>query len=118
MARKVDKTSVREELECLKQDFEQLCSDGKVTQEVRLVMNSLLVVVELMLSVFLEKKTRKDSKNSSLPPSQTDKDKTSTTSSSGKRSNRSRLLGIIFILRSLRPWSMRFSFVAGVNLYH
>jgi transposase len=39
-------------------------------------MNSLLVVVDLILSVFLEKKTRKNSKNSSLPPSQTEKDET------------------------------------------
>jgi len=40
-------------------------------------MNSLLVVVELILSVFLEKKTRKNSKNSSLSSSQTEKDETS-----------------------------------------
>ena len=72
----VDKISVREEIDRLKQEFEQLCSSGKVSSEIRVVMNSLLVVVELILSVFLEKKTRKNSKNSSLPPSQTEKDET------------------------------------------
>lgn len=63
----INKTSVREEVERLKQEFEQLCSDGKVSAETRVVMNSLLIVVELILSIFLEKETRKNSKNSSLP---------------------------------------------------
>ena len=80
----VNKTSVREEIERLKQEFEQLCSAGKVSPDVRVVMNSLLVVLELVLAVFLEKKTRKNSKNSSLPPSQTPKDETATSSSNGK----------------------------------
>lgn len=70
----VNKVSIREEVERLKQEFDQLCSGGKVSSEIRVVMNSLLMVVELILSVFLEKKTRKHSKNSSLPSSQTAKD--------------------------------------------
>ncbi len=74
----MNKTSVREEIERLKQEFEQLCSAGKVSPETRVVMKSLLVVVELILAVFLEKKTRKDSKNSSIPPSQTPKNETAT----------------------------------------
>jgi len=73
----VDKTSVRQEVNRLKIEFEQLCSDGKASSEIRVVMNSLLVIVELILSIFLEKKTRKTSKNSSLPSSQTEKDETS-----------------------------------------
>ncbi len=64
-------------MERLKSEFEQLCSEGKVSSEIRVLMSSLLVVVELILSIFLEKKTRKNSKNSSLPPSQTQKDETS-----------------------------------------
>ncbi len=72
----MDKTSIREEVERLKQDFEQLCSAGKVSPEMQAVMNSMLLVVQLILAVFLEKKTRKNSKNSSLPPSQTPKDET------------------------------------------
>jgi len=73
----VDKTSVRKEVERLKLEFENLCSSGKVSSEIQVVMNSLLIVVELILAIFLEKKTRKNSKNSSLPSSQTEKDETS-----------------------------------------
>lgn len=80
----INKTSVREEVDRLKHEFDELCSDGKVSSEIRVVMNSLLVVVELILSVFLEKKTRKNSKNSSLPSSQTEKDETATSDSTSK----------------------------------
>lgn len=79
-----DKTSIREEVDRLKQEFEQLCLAGKVSSEIRVVMNSLLVVVELILSVFLEKKTRKNSKNSSIPSSQTEKDETTDTATKSK----------------------------------
>jgi transposase len=72
----LDKTSVRAEIDRLRTEFEQLCSDGKVSAETRVVVSSLLVVIELILSIFLEKKTRKNTKNSSLPSSQTEKDET------------------------------------------
>ena len=77
----IDKTSIREEVDRLKNDFERLCSEGKVSPETRVLMNSLLVVVDLILSIFLERKTRKNSKNSSLPSSQTPKDETSLSNS-------------------------------------
>lgn len=76
MAR-IDKISVREEVDRLKKEFEQLCADGKVSAEIQVVVSSLLVIVELILSIFLEKNTRKTSRNSSVPSSQTDKDETS-----------------------------------------
>lgn len=72
----MDKTSIRDEVKRLKEEFDQLCLKGSVTPEVQVVMNSLLVVVELILSIFLEKKTRKNNKNSSIPSSQTSKDET------------------------------------------
>ena len=72
----LNKTSVREEVDRLKQEFDKLCSDSKVSPEIRAVMSSLLVVVDLILAIFLEKTTRKNNKNSSLPSSQTDKDET------------------------------------------
>lgn len=40
-------------------------------------MNSLFLVLELMLSIFLERLTKKESRNSSKPSSQTEKDDTS-----------------------------------------
>ena len=70
----LDKTSVRTEVSRLKIDFEQLCTDGKVTAESKALMMSMFLIVELILSIFLEKITKKDSKNSSIPPSQTGKD--------------------------------------------
>ncbi len=72
----MNKTKVREEVERVKQEFEQLCLADKVAPEMRALMNSMLLIVELILSVFLEKKTRKNSKNSSIPSSQTGKDET------------------------------------------
>ncbi len=72
----INKTSIREEVSRLKKDFDLLCKEDKVSVEMRAVMNSLLMVVELILAVFLEKKTRKNSKNSSIPSSQTEKDET------------------------------------------
>lgn len=70
----IDKTSVRNEVARLKADFEQLCSNDKVTAEVKMLMSSLFMVIELILSIFLERVTRKDNKNSSIPSSQTEKD--------------------------------------------
>jgi len=70
----IDKTTVRDEVSRIKADFEQLCSDGKITTEIKFLMNSMFMVMELMLSIFLEKATKKDNKNSSIPSSQTDKD--------------------------------------------
>lgn len=69
--------SVRDEVARVKTEFGQLCQAGKVNAEVKALMGALLLVVELILSVFLEKTTKKDSKNASIPPSQTAKDETS-----------------------------------------
>lgn len=73
----VDKTSVRNEVNQIKVDFEKLCSEGKITSDVKFLMKSMLMIMELMLCIFLEKATKKDNKNSSIPSSQTDKDESS-----------------------------------------
>jgi hypothetical protein len=70
----IDKTTVRNEVSRIKADFEQLCARGKITFEIKFLMNSMFMIMELMLSIFLEKTTKKDNKNSSIPSSQTDKD--------------------------------------------
>jgi transposase len=72
----LDKTSVREEVERLKSNFEQLTRDGKASPETQTLFNSLFLIIELILSIFLERQTRKTNKNSSIPSSQTDKDET------------------------------------------
>lgn len=85
----LDKASVRDEVSRLKADFEQLRSEGKITSEILVLMSSMFMIIELILSIFMEKTTKKDDKNSSIPPSQTDKDESSLTQpgSNGKGKN-------------------------------
>lgn len=73
----LDKTSVRSEVSRLKTDFEKLCAEGKMTIESKALMASMFMIIELILSIFLEKTTQKDHKNSSKPSSQTEKDESS-----------------------------------------
>jgi hypothetical protein len=73
----LDKQSVRNEVARLKAEFEQLSLDGKITNESKILMGSLFMIVELILSIFLERVTKKDNKNSSKPSSQTEKDESS-----------------------------------------
>jgi transposase len=82
----LDKASVRTEVSRLKADFEKLCAEGKITCESQAIMNSLFMVVELILAIFLERTTKKNATNSSTPPSQTGKDESalSHTGSNGK----------------------------------
>jgi rubrerythrin len=70
----LDKTSVKDEVGRLKADFERLGKEGKVSSESQAIMNSLFMIIELILAIFLERNTNKNSKNSSKPSSQTDKD--------------------------------------------
>ena len=73
----IDKTSVRTEVSRLKTDFEKLCAEGKISAESKALMMSLFMIIELILAIFLEKTTKKDNKNSSIPSSQTEKDESS-----------------------------------------
>lgn len=73
----VDKKSLREEFDLLKNQFKELDSQNKVPVETQVLFKSMIVLFEILISIFLEKKTRKTSKNSSIPPSQTGKDNTS-----------------------------------------
>lgn len=74
---KVDKSSLREEFSILKTQFEELKSRNKISSDVEVLFKSMIVLFEVLISIFLEKTTKKTSKNSSLPPSQTGKDNTS-----------------------------------------
>ena len=73
MAR-LDKASLREEFDTLKDQFEQLCAEGKMGADSRALFQALLMLFELLMAVFMERRTAKNSRNSGLPPSQTDKD--------------------------------------------
>jgi len=86
----VNKQSLREEFDQLKGTFERLTKEGKITTEVGTLFQSMIMLFELLIAVFMEKKTKKNSRNSSIPSSQTDKDETSTqsgTKGKGKKEN-------------------------------
>lgn len=70
----INKTSVRKEVERLKTEFEQLRKKGKVSKEILALVQGMFIVINLILAIFLERQTKKNSKNSSKPPSQTNKD--------------------------------------------
>ena len=69
----VEKASLRAEFDALKGRFERLCADGQLGAEGRALVEALLLLFELVLAVFMEKHTPKNSQNSSLPSSRTDK---------------------------------------------
>lgn len=69
----VNKTSLRGEFDSLKGQFEQLSAAGRVTPEIRALFQAFLMLFEVLMAVFMEKHTPKNSRNSSLPPSQTAK---------------------------------------------
>jgi len=81
----VNKQSLREELEAHQNRFQALCADGKLSSDVSTLIQGLLMLLELMLAIFLEKTTKKDNKNSSKPSSQTEKDETASTSGTNKK---------------------------------
>ena len=59
----LDKICVRTEVSRLKADYEQLCADEKITAESKALMMSMFLIVELILSIFLEKSTKKTNQN-------------------------------------------------------
>lgn len=73
----MDKKSVRDEFDRLKSDFSKLSSGKKVAPEIKTLVNGLFILMEVILSIFLEKQTKKTNKNSSKPLSQTEKDESS-----------------------------------------
>jgi len=72
----VNKQSLREEFAALKGRFEQQCAEGRMTADNRDLFRALLMLLELLMAVFMEKHTPKTRTNSSKPSSQTSKDET------------------------------------------
>jgi transposase len=73
----VNKESLREEFDAIKLQFKHLNATGKLTDESRILIQGMLTLFEVLLAVFMEKRTPKNNYNSSLPSSQTAKDETS-----------------------------------------
>ena len=84
----LNKESVREEISRIRDEFDKLQADGSVSKEVQALMNSVLLVLNLILTVFMEKNTKKNSSNSSIPPSQTDDDETATSQPGSNKKGR------------------------------
>lgn len=82
----IDKESVREQFDSIKLTFKELQQDGKVSADVSAMMKSMFFLFELIISIFLEKKTKKTTANSSKPSSQTDKDESTPPIVPGKHS--------------------------------
>ncbi len=76
---------LRAELEAAKQQIAALRKSGKVSPEADAVFRVLMPLLTLLLAVLLEKTTRKNSRNSSIPPSQVEQDETAQRASPAKR---------------------------------
>lgn len=75
----IHQQSVREEAERIKAEFDRLTVNKKINTETKMLFQSMLMLIHLLIAIFLEKTTQKHTKNSSKPPSQTGKDESSTT---------------------------------------
>jgi len=75
----VNGQSIREEAERIKAEFDRIANNKKMDEESKILFKSMLMLINLLIAIFLEKNTKKTSKNSSKPPSQTEKDESSTT---------------------------------------
>jgi len=70
----INQQSVREEVERIKSEFSRLSSSKKMDPEIKMLFQSMFMLVNLLIAIFLEKTTKKNNKNSSKPSSQTQKD--------------------------------------------
>ena len=69
--------SIREELARIKAEFAAQTKANKISSESSMLIKSLIMLLELVFSIFLEKTTRKTNRNSNKPSSQTGQDNTS-----------------------------------------
>ena len=83
--------SIKEEAQRLNQEFANISAAKKVDKELAMLIKSMLVLINLLVAIFMEKKVTKNSKNSSQPSSQTIKDEStpseSKTNGKGKAEN-------------------------------
>lgn len=68
----MSKDSLRETISTLQKQSQGVLNSKELSAEVRLLITSMMSVLQIIVSVLLEKKTRKNSSNSGLPPSRND----------------------------------------------
>jgi transposase len=78
----LNKESLRGNFNLLKTDYEKISKQQQVPPELSALFKSLIMLMELMIAIFMERKVKKTSSNSHKPSSQTEKDQTSTQSGS------------------------------------
>ncbi len=66
----MSKESIRENIQRLKSESKIILDSDKTSSEAKFFIQSMLSMMEIIVAVLLEKKTRKNSSNSGLPPSQ------------------------------------------------
>ena len=84
----LNKQSVREEFDKVKASFNEQVKSGKVPAETATLVSTLIMLFEIILSIFMEKSTKKTSANSSIPPSQTTVDETTDNSKKSSKKNK------------------------------
>ena len=72
----VNRDSLRDDFDGYMADIVSLQKEGEITEKAAETITGLCDMMKLIMVVFLEKSAKKTSKNSSIPPSQTDKDET------------------------------------------
>jgi transposase len=64
----VNQVSLRVEFEGLKGQFEALCASGRLSAEGRALVQALAPLFAVLMAVFMEKSTPKNSRNESRAP--------------------------------------------------
>ena len=72
----MNSASLRDEFDGYKADIDSLRKEGKISKEADVIFGGMCGLLRILIATLLEKTTKKTSKNSSIPPSQTDKDET------------------------------------------
>ena len=72
----INSASPRDEFDGDKADIDALRKEGQISKEADVVISGLRRLLGIVITIFLETPTKKTSKNSSIPPSQSDKDET------------------------------------------
>jgi transposase len=81
----VSKNSIRQKIDEAKKKTQAALSSGKASPDILVAVESLLLIIEILAAVFLEKKTRKNSSNSGLPPSKNEGSNGNRNQGSGQR---------------------------------
>ena len=88
----MSKDSIRKQIDKAKKEANDLLLSKSVNKKSAVVINSLILIIDIVVSVFLTKKPRRNSSNSGLPPSKDygsngNRNKTNDSKDSNKKGN-------------------------------